>query len=64
MESALRQCGGEPGLTLIETVLWTGPPRRAGRCIWRGCSAARWHLAGRGRNLRRLRGPRLLPGCG
>lgn len=24
MESALRQCGGEPGLTLIETVLWTG----------------------------------------
>ena len=24
MESALRQCGGEPGLRLIETVLWTG----------------------------------------
>lgn len=24
MESALRQCGGEPGLKLIETVLWTG----------------------------------------
>lgn len=32
MEGALRQCGGEPGLKLIETVLWDG------------ASAPRWPL--------------------
>lgn len=34
MESALRECGGEPGLKLIETMLWDGA----------GVPRLKWHL--------------------
>jgi hypothetical protein len=40
VEGALREGGGQPGLRLIETLLWDGARRCARRCIWRGWRGA------------------------